>query len=101
MIVALNDNFVVPIPTSHKATGFFKASGNTMIAADARDDVARKLAEAQSGWNAVAVGAAGRPGLGLNAAAEQSAVNDALADCARRDRNCQIIAVGPFSVAPN
>jgi adenylate cyclase len=101
MIVALNDNFVVPIPTSHKATGFFKASGNTMIAADARDDVARKLAEAQSGWNAVAVGAAGRPGLGLKAAAEQNAVNDALADCAKRDNNCQIIAIGPFSVAPN
>jgi adenylate cyclase len=101
MIVALNDNFVVPIPTSHKATGFFRTSGNTMIAADARDDVARRLAEAQSGWNAVAVGAAGRPGLGLKAAAEQSAVNDALADCARRDSNCQIIAIGPFSVGPN
>jgi adenylate cyclase len=100
MIVALNDNFVVPIPTLRKATGFFKASGNTMIAADARDDLARKLAEAQSGWSAVAVGAAGRPGLGLHAAAEQSAVNDALADCARRDNNCQIIAIGPFSVGP-
>jgi len=37
----------------------------------------------------------------LKASAEQSAVNDALADCAKRDRNCQIIAVGPFSVGPN
>jgi hypothetical protein len=51
MIVALNDNFVVPIPTSLRPSGFFKAAGNTMIAADARDDVARRLAEAQSGWN--------------------------------------------------
>lgn len=101
MIVALNDNFVVPIPTSLKATGFFKVSGNTMIAADTRDDVARRLTEAQSGWNAVAVGAAGRPGLGLKAATEQGAVNDALADCARRDSNCQVIAIGPFSVGPN
>ena len=101
MIVALNDNFVVPIPTSLRATGFFKVSGNTMIAADTRDDVARRLAEAQGGWNAVAVGAAGRPGLGLKAATEQGAVNDALADCARRDSNCQIIAIGPFSVGSN
>jgi hypothetical protein len=101
MVVALNDNFVVPIPTSLKATGFFKVGGNTMIAADARDDVARRLAEAQSGWNAVAVGAAGRPGLGLKAATEQVAVSDALADCARRDGNCKVIAIGPFSVGPN
>ena len=64
MIVALNDSFVVPVPASLKVTGFFKAAGNTTIAADARDDVARRLADASSGWNAVAVGAAGRPGWG-------------------------------------
>jgi class 3 adenylate cyclase len=101
MVVALNDNFVVPIPASFRPTGFFKVSGNAMIAADARDDLARRLAEAHSGWNAVAVGAAGRPGLGLKAATEQGAVNDALADCARRDSNCKIVAIGPFSVGPN
>ncbi|HEY3145331.1 MAG TPA: hypothetical protein VGJ75_03225 [Dongiaceae bacterium] len=101
MIVALNDNFVVPIPATLKVTGFFRAAGNTMIAADAQDDVARRLADASSGWNAVAVGAAGRPGLGLKAATEQSAVNDAFADCVRRDSNCQVIAIGPFSVGPN
>jgi class 3 adenylate cyclase len=101
MIVALNDNFVVPIPATLKVTGFFRAAGNTMIAADARDDVARRLAEASSGWNAVAVGAAGRPGLGLKALTEQSAVNDALAECVKRDSNCQVIAIGPFSVGPN
>jgi hypothetical protein len=101
MIVALNDNFVVPIPTSLKVTGFFKAAGNTMISADARDDVARRLADALSGWNAVAVGAAGRPGLGLKAATEQAAVNAALAECVKRDSNCQVIAIGPFSVGPN
>jgi class 3 adenylate cyclase len=101
MIVALNDNFVVPIPASLKITGFFKPAGNTMIAADARDDVARRVADAQSGWNAVAVGAAGRPGLGLKAATEPAAVSDALADCVKRDSNCQVIAIGPFSVGPN
>ena len=70
MIVALNDSFVVPIPATLKVTGFFKAAGNTMISADAREDVARRMADAQSGWNAVAVGTAGRPGLGLKAATE-------------------------------
>jgi class 3 adenylate cyclase len=101
MLVALNDNFVVPIPTSLKITGFFKAAGNTMISADARDDVARRLAEASSGWNAVAVGVAGRPGLGLKAANEQAAVTAALADCVKRDSNCQVVAIGPFTVGPN
>jgi class 3 adenylate cyclase len=101
MLVALNDNFVVPIPTSLKITGFFKAAGNTMISADARDDIARRLAEASSGWSAVAVGAAGRPGLGLKAADEQAAVSSALAECVKRDNNCQVIAIGPFSVGPN
>ena len=46
MIVALNDNFVVPIPASLRITGFFRTAGNTVISADARDDVARRLAEA-------------------------------------------------------
>jgi adenylate cyclase len=101
LIVALNDNFVVPIPATLKITGFFKAAGNTMISADARDDVARRLVDASIGWNAVAAGAAGRPGLGLKAASEQAAVTAALADCVKRDSNCQIIAIGPFSVGPN
>ena len=100
-IVALNDNFVVPIPASLRITGFFKAAGNTAISADAREDVGRRLADASSGWNAVAVGAAGRPGLGLKAATEQAAVNAALAECAARDGNCQVIAIGPFAVGPN
>jgi hypothetical protein len=72
-----------------------------MIPADARDDVARRLGDASSGWNAVAAGTAGRPGLGLKAATEQAAANAALAECARRDSNCQVIAIGPFSVGPN
>ncbi|SDO30127.1 adenylate/guanylate cyclase domain-containing protein [Afipia sp. GAS231] len=101
MILALNDNFVVPIPTTLKVTGFFKVAGNAVIAPEARDDVARKVADATSGWNAVAVGTAGRPGLGLKAASEQAAVNSALADCVKRDGDCHVIAIGPFSVGPN
>jgi len=61
----------------------------------------RKLAEASSGWSAVAVGASGRPGLALKAASEQNAVNESLSDCARRDSDCRVIAIVPFSVGPN
>ncbi|MBR0711465.1 adenylate/guanylate cyclase domain-containing protein [Bradyrhizobium liaoningense] len=99
MIVAVDDNFVVPIPTLLRITGFFHAASNPSIVADARDEVVRKLGDAM-GWNAIAVGTSGRPGLGLKAADEQTAVNSALADCAKRDRDCHVIAIGPFTVGP-
>lgn len=99
LVVAVDDNFVVPIPTLFRITGFFNAASNASIVADARGEVMRKLTDAM-GWNAAAVGAAGRPGLGLKAADEQTAVNTALADCARRDSDCHVIAIGPFAVGP-
>lgn len=99
MIVAVDDNFVVPIPTLLRITGFFHAASNASIVAAARDEVVRRLGDAM-GWNAVAVGTAGRPGLGLKAADEQTAVNSALADCAKRDSDCHVIAIGPFTVGP-
>jgi class 3 adenylate cyclase len=101
MIVAVDDVFVVPVPTTLKIIGFFKADKNASIASDARDEVVRKLADASSGWNAVAVGAAGRPGLALKAANEQDAVNEALGNCVKRDSDCHVIAIGPFAVGPN
>jgi class 3 adenylate cyclase len=100
-IIAVDDVFVVPVPATLKVTGFFRPAGNSSIAADARDDVARQLAVASDGWNAVAVGAAGRPGLALKAASEQNAVSQALGNCAQRDSDCHFIAIGPFSVGPN
>jgi class 3 adenylate cyclase len=99
MIVAIDDAFVVPVPTAFKVTGLFEAASNSSIAADARGDVARKLAG--PGWNAVAVGASGRPGLALKAASEQTAVSDALGNCAKSDSDCHVIAIGPFSIGPN
>lgn len=99
LVVAVDDNFVVPIPTLFRITGFFNAASNASIVADARGEVMRKLGDAM-GWNAVAVGSAGRPGLGLKAADEQTAVNAALADCAKRDSDCHVIAIGPFTVGP-
>jgi len=101
MIVAADDSFVVPSPSIMKATGFFHAAANPSIIADAREDTARKLSDATTGWNAVAVGTQGRPGLGPKAANEQNAVNDALANCAKRDTDCHVIAIGPFTVGPN
>jgi adenylate cyclase len=100
-VVAVDDLFVVPVPTTLKVIGFFRPANDASIAADARDDVARKLADASSGWNAVAVGTAGRPGLGLKATNEQNAVNEALGNCVKRDGDCRVIAIGPFAVGPN
>ena len=101
MVVALDDVFVVPVPTTLKVIGFFRANSAPSIAPDSRDDVARRLAEASTGWNAVAVGASGRPGLALKAANEQDAVNEALGNCVKHDSDCHVIAIGPFSVGPN
>jgi adenylate cyclase len=101
MVVALDDAFVVPVPRTMKVTGFFRPGDARMVAADSRDEVFRKLGEAQSGWSAIAVGAAGRPGLSLRAANEQSAINEALGNCVKSDSDCHIIAIGPFAVGPN
>jgi class 3 adenylate cyclase len=101
MVVAVDDVFVVPVPTLMKVTGMFRAANNASIAADQRDDVVRKLADAPSGWNTVAIGSAGRPGLGLKAAGEQDAINEALGNCVKRDSDCHVIAIGPFTVGPN
>ncbi len=100
-IIAVDDVFVVPTPTTLKVTGFFRAASNSSIAGDARDEVVRKLADAPSGWNAVAVGASGRPGVSVKALSEQNAVNEALGNCVKRDSDCHVIAIGPFSVGPN
>jgi adenylate cyclase len=101
MIVALDDVFVVPVPATLKVVGFFKAADSSLIAPDERSEVARKLADGPSGWSAVAVGAARRPGLGLKQTSEQAAVNEALAECVKRDSGCHVVAIGPFTVGPN
>jgi class 3 adenylate cyclase len=101
MIIAVDDTFVVPVPASMKIIGFFRGASNPSIATDARDDVVRKLADASSGWSAVAVGTSGRPGLAVKAASEQNAVNDALGNCVKHDSDCHVVAIGPFTVGPN
>lgn len=34
----------------------------------------------------------------VKAANEQAVIDGALADCARQDRACRVIAIGPFAV---
>ncbi len=100
IVLAVDDVFVVPVPTTVKAVGLFRARSALAIGPEFREDVARRVGNATSGWKAVAVGANGRPGLMVNAANEQVAIDGALADCSRRDQNCRVIAVGPFLVEP-
>jgi hypothetical protein len=100
MIVAVDDTFVVPIPTTMKPIGLFRPTSTLAIAPESREDLERRLGVATGGWRAVAVGPSGRPGLSLRARSEQEAVNGALADCARQDHSCRIVAIGPFVVEP-
>jgi class 3 adenylate cyclase len=100
LTIAVDDVFVVPISTTMRIVGFFTPSRDD-IAPEMRDGIAQQLRSAATGWNAVAVGSSGRPGLALRMASEQEAVAGALADCARHDRNCHVVAIGPFSVEPN
>jgi adenylate cyclase len=36
----------------------------------------------------------------LEAGSEQTAITEALANCAKRDSDCHVIAIGPFAVGP-
>jgi adenylate cyclase len=98
--MAVDDVFVVPIPATMKVVGLFRAASNPAIAPEARDDIARRLGNATSGWSAVAVGASGRSGLALRAISERNAIDAALTDCSRLDRACRVVAIGPFAVEP-
>jgi adenylate cyclase len=60
--------------------------------------VARRLASAISGWNAVAVGAGGHVGLKVGALSEQAAVDASLEACRTQDRDCRLAVLGPFLV---
>jgi class 3 adenylate cyclase len=97
LVVAVDDKFVVPIPTLMKVTGFFRPASADAIAPSLREYVARRLGNG-SGWTAVAVGASGRAGVAEHGANEQAAVDTAMADCSKQDNSCRVIAIGPFAV---
>ncbi len=100
-IIALDDSFVVPIVTTMKVVGYFQPASANAIAPELRDDLTRRLGNAGGGWSAVANGTGGRVGLMLKASSEQAAVDGAMADCAKQDRSCHVIAIGPFAVESN
>jgi DNA-binding winged helix-turn-helix (wHTH) protein len=100
-IVAVDDVFVVPLPTTMRAIGFFHPRSSIVVASDAREELTRRIKEAASGWTVVAVGISGRPGLALHAANEHAGIDSAIADCAKLDHDCHVIAIGPFTVEPN
>jgi hypothetical protein len=98
MVVAVDDTFVIPVPTLAKAVGFYRPDSLTAVSPRLRDEIARRLANATDGWNAVAVGAGGQVGIKVGAGSEQSAVDGATEDCANRDRDCRVVVIGPFLV---
>ncbi len=100
LLVEIDDKFVVPIPKLMKVAGIVTAGIITDAAPALREGVARRLVNANAGWNAVAVGAAGNPGLKLGAESEQAAIDGAIDDCGRQDRECHVVAIGPFLVEP-
>jgi adenylate cyclase len=99
ILIALNESFVVPVPTTMKVVGFFRPSSATAIAPELRADIARRLGSG-GGWTAVAAGASGHAGITIGAASEKDAVSGALVDCAKLDSACHVIAIGPFAVEP-
>ena len=98
--IAVNEDFVVPIPTTMKVAGFFQPTSAAAIAPELRDDIARRLANG-SGWTAVAAGSGGHAGVMLGATNEQDAIAGAMADCTKRDSACRVIGIGPFAVEAN
>jgi hypothetical protein len=99
-IVAFDDNFVVPIPTMMKVVGLFQPASANAVAAELRDDLAYRIGNGLGGWTAVAASANGRVGIMFRAKSEQEAIDGSLADCAKQDRSCHVIAIGPFAVEP-
>jgi adenylate cyclase len=99
LTVAVNDEFVVAVPSTMRGVAYFQPANAPGVAPDARDDLARRLANA-SGWTAVAAGVNGHAGVAVGAANEQAATGAAMADCAKQDSGCRVIAIGPFVVEP-
>jgi adenylate cyclase len=98
MIVAVDDVFVVPIPVLMKVVGFAAPAISNAVTPKMRDEVARRFGNFPSGWNAVAVGTGGQPGVTVGAASEQAAIIGAMAECGRQDRDCHVVVLGPFAV---
>jgi hypothetical protein len=100
IIIAIDNTFVVPIPTTMKVSGFFSPATSPSIKPDMRGALIERFGNASNAWNAVAVGLSGVPGVAINANDEKDAIDKALSRCGERDRECRVIALGPFLVQP-
>jgi adenylate cyclase len=98
LVVALDDTFVAAVPTLARAVGFYRQDALLELQVEVRDEVARRLATSNQGWQAVAVGAAGHAGTEVGASSERSAVDGAMENCAMHDQDCHIAVIGPFLV---
>jgi hypothetical protein len=99
VVVAIDNTFVIPIPTLARVIGFYLPDVMVNLTPQVRDEVAHRLSITPNAWNAVAIGAGRNVGIALGADSEQSALDGALADCAKHDRDCRIAVMGPFVVA--
>jgi adenylate cyclase len=98
MVIAVDDTFVVPIPTLAKVVGFYREGSLFGVKPETADAISRRLATATDGWSAIAIGASGEVGIAVGAESEQRAIDSGLAECATRDRNCRVAVIGPFLV---
>jgi hypothetical protein len=98
LLVAVDDTFVTAVPTLAKAVGFYRPDSLFGVQVEERAEIARRLATSNEGWHAVALGATRHAGTKVGAISERSAVDGAMENCARYDRDCQIAVIGPFLV---
>jgi len=101
LLIAVDDTFVAAVPTSARAVGFYRPDALFAARPDERAEMARRLAGATDGWNAVALGAKGHLGIITGARSESAAVSGALDACAAHDQSCRIAVIGPFLVEPD
>jgi class 3 adenylate cyclase len=99
-LLVINTTVVLPVPQTMRATAMFNPATHASIERGLRDGLVRRLAQAPDGWNAVAVGTSGHPGLAVQKPTEAEAIDAALVECRRSDAGCAVIAIGQFVVKP-
>lgn len=97
-IYALNDELVVRLPQLSRIVDVLTMDDLVMSDTDRQRIEATYLPDAD--WRALAVGKNGRVGVGLRAAGEQQAMDQAIRNCEQSGGlECTLVAVGPFKVA--
>jgi adenylate cyclase len=96
-VLAVNESFVQPIPSTVKVIGLFEPERSPLL-----DDAAKqRLRESylpRGGWKAVALGN-GKVGLAAGRPNEKDAIDQALADCkAQGGEECALHAISIFTV---